>query len=127
MHITIKANESEIHIGQGSHLGGGTIVCGGKATHIYIGRDCMISEDIDIWNTDSHTILQHDQIINPPRSIEIGNHVWLGKGSTILKGVHIGENAIVGMKALVTKDIRPGTINVGVPAKEVKDHIHWNN
>lgn len=125
MQITIKGDYSYIYIGQGTHLGGGTIVCGGKGTHLHIGRDCMIAEDTDIWNSDSHTLLQNGEMINFPLSIEIGDHVWLGKGVTILKGVHIGDNAIIGMKSLVTKDIRPGTLNVGVPAHEIRDNVSW--
>jgi phosphonate metabolism protein (transferase hexapeptide repeat family) len=50
----------------------------------------------------------------------IGNDVWLGHGTTIMPGVKIGHGAIVGSGAVVTKDIGPYEIAVGVPAKVIK-------
>ncbi|VBB08183.1 Hypothetical protein LUCI_3451 [Lucifera butyrica] len=52
--------------------------------------------------------------------IVIGNDVWIGYEAVILAGVHIGDGAIVGARAVVTKDIPPYSIAGGVPAKEIK-------
>jgi acetyltransferase-like isoleucine patch superfamily enzyme len=52
--------------------------------------------------------------------VTIGNDVWIGDRVTILDGVKIGDGAIIGSNALVTKDIAPYTINVGVPANPVR-------
>lgn len=52
--------------------------------------------------------------------IMIGNDVWIGYESVILSGVHIGDGAIVGTRAVVTKDVPPYTIVGGIPAKEIK-------
>lgn len=52
--------------------------------------------------------------------VEIGNDVWIGSGVRILDGVKIGNGAIIGANAVVTKDIEPYSINVGVPAKKIK-------
>jgi acetyltransferase-like isoleucine patch superfamily enzyme len=52
--------------------------------------------------------------------VSIGNDVWVGDHVTILDGVRIGDGAIIGSNALVTKDIKPYTINVGVPAKPIR-------
>lgn len=125
MHLTIKATNSRIRIGNGTHLGGGVLVCCGDSNYIDIGCNCMISEDVDIWNSDSHTIFVDGTIVNTPRPIEIGNHVWLGKGVAVLKGVKIGDNAVVGMRSLVTKSIRPNTINAGSPAHEIGENANW--
>ncbi|MBN7816349.1 CatB-related O-acetyltransferase [Algoriphagus pacificus] len=51
--------------------------------------------------------------------VEIGNDVWIGDHVTILDGITIGDGAIIGSKALVTKNIEPYSINVGVPAKKI--------
>jgi virginiamycin A acetyltransferase len=52
--------------------------------------------------------------------IVIGNDVWIGYEAVIMQGVHIGDGAIIGTRAVVTKDIPPYTIVGGVPAKEIR-------
>ncbi|MBQ9360106.1 MAG: CatB-related O-acetyltransferase [Lachnospiraceae bacterium] len=56
----------------------------------------------------------------PESRTQIGSDVWLGNGVRIMGGVRIGDGAVVGAGALVTKDIPPYSINVGVPAKTIK-------
>lgn len=51
--------------------------------------------------------------------VEIGNDVWIGYDVTIMDGVKIGDGAIIGAKSLVTSDIEPYTINVGIPAQKI--------
>ncbi|MNJ59998.1 Virginiamycin A acetyltransferase [compost metagenome] len=50
----------------------------------------------------------------------IGNDVWIGRRATIMPGVRIGDGAIVGAEAVVTKDVEPYTIVGGNPAKEIR-------
>ncbi|MCL2371631.1 CatB-related O-acetyltransferase, partial [Candidatus Saccharibacteria bacterium] len=52
--------------------------------------------------------------------ITIGSDVWLGQNVVVLGGVNIGNGAIVGANAVVTKDVAPYTLVAGVPAKEIK-------
>lgn len=52
--------------------------------------------------------------------IVIGNDVWIGYEAVILSGVHIGDGAIIGTRAVVTKDVPPYAIVGGVPAKEIR-------
>lgn len=52
--------------------------------------------------------------------IVIGNDVWIGYEAIILSGVHIGDGAIIGARAVVTKDVPPYTVVAGVPAKEIR-------
>jgi acetyltransferase-like isoleucine patch superfamily enzyme len=76
------------------------------------------------------TILTHDfvtnvflnmygELINSAGRVTIGNNVYLARNSTILKGVTIGDNAIVGYGAVVTKDVPAGGIVAGNPARLV--------
>lgn len=55
------------------------------------------------------------------KPIVIKKKAWIGAGSTILPGVTIGENAIVGAGSVVTKDVAPNTLVAGVPAKFIKN------
>ena len=52
--------------------------------------------------------------------IVIGNDVWIGYESVIMQGVHIGDGAVIGTRAVVTKDVPPYTIVAGIPAKPIK-------
>lgn len=52
--------------------------------------------------------------------IVIGNDVWIGYEAVIMQGVHIGDGAVVGTRAVVTKDIPPYTISAGIPSKEIR-------
>ena len=53
-------------------------------------------------------------------SVKIGNDVWIGENVTIMGGVTIGDGAIIGANAVVTKDVEPYSINVGIPSKIIK-------
>ncbi len=55
--------------------------------------------------------------------IVIGNDVWIGYESVILAGVTIGDGAIIGARAVVTKDVPPYTIVGGVPAKPIRNRF----
>lgn len=59
-------------------------------------------------------------MFQPPQPVHIGNHVWVGMNATIMKGVTIGDNAIIAAGALVTKDVPAGEIWGGVPARFIK-------
>lgn len=52
--------------------------------------------------------------------IIIGNDVWIGYDAVIMAGVHIGDGAIIGTRAVATKDVEPYSIVGGVPAKEIR-------
>lgn len=52
--------------------------------------------------------------------IIIGNDVWIGYEAVIMPGVHIGDGAVIGTRAVVTKDVPPYTIVGGMPAKEIR-------
>lgn len=56
--------------------------------------------------------------------IIIGNDVWIGYEAVIMSGVHIGNGAIIGTRAVVTKDVEPYTIVGGMPAKPIKKRFN---
>ena len=126
MWIKIIGEGNTVHIGANTSFGSGHLISGGKGTCISVGRECMIADGVDIWSTDTHSVLQDGKLVNKPESIIIGDHVWIGKDVAILKGVTIGDNAVVGMRSMVTKDVPPATLNVGSPARVIREGIDWN-
>lgn len=125
--IVIRGSNCCVTIKKGTTIGSAYIVCMGKKNSITVEEECMLAENIDIWSTDAHPIYKDDgKIVNPSRPINIGKHVWLGKGSRILKGVNIGTNSIIAMGAIVTADIPNNTICAGIPAKVIKENVNWN-
>ena len=89
----------------------------------------MLSHDIDIRNTDSHSILdENGKRINFASDIIIGHNVWIGIRSTILKGSRIPANSVVAAQAMVTSSLnaQEHSLIAGSPAKVIKSNISWN-
>ena len=91
---------------------------------ITIGHDVAISENVSIWDSDAHAIKGKEHLMTQP--IVIGNHVWIGTNVTILKGVTIGNDAIIASGSVVTKDIPAKCLAGGTPAKVIKENVEWN-
>ena len=88
-----------------------------------IGEDCLLAEMVSIRDHDH----RFDDLEIPIREqgavsapVVLGKNVWLGAKVTVLKGVTIGDNAIVGAGAVVTKDIPENAICAGVPARVIR-------
>lgn len=69
------------------------------------------------WNLEKKAVTQ---AWDNKGDIVVGNDVWIGYEAVILAGVHIGDGAVIGTRAVVTKDVPPYTIVGGVPAKPIK-------
>ncbi len=95
-----------------------TIICEEK---IEIGDGVAIGPGVVIRDGDAHQVNNKKN----KKAIKIGNHVWIGTNAQILKGVHIGDNAIIAAGSIVTKDVESNTIVAGVPAKVIKKNVTW--
>lgn len=95
---------------------------------IVIGDDCMFSEEINVWVTDTHTVVdEQGDVVNWGKYIEIGDHVWIGKHSTILKNTKIADNSIVAWGAIVSGTFdESGSVIAGNPGRVVKHVAGWN-
>ena len=112
-----------LSLGRNSYMNASLIQC---ANSITIGNDCAIAGDVLIQDTDFHPILdEHGKKKAVSKPIVIGNHVWICAKATILKGVTIGDGAIVAAGAVVTKDIPARCVVAGNPAKVVRENVIW--
>lgn len=100
-----------------------SIICVKK---ISIGSGALISWENLIMDTDFHKVLKHDEVLNHPQEITIGEHVWIGCRCTILKGGVIPNHTIVSAGSLLTKKFtRENTVIGGVPANVLRTDVDW--
>ncbi len=128
--LTIKIhNDSVFSIGPNSSTAGKLKAYLSEQRHCFIGTDCMFAYDICIRNSDPHLIYDCEtkSRINPTKSVLIGDHVWVGQDSLILKGSRIDSGSIVGGKSVVTsKHIHANSAWAGNPARKVKENVFWD-
>ena len=124
--VIIRGMCCSIFIGKGTSCGGMRLVNVGHGCTISIGANCMISDQVEIWSSDTHPIrTAQGEVINPEASVNIGDHVWLGSRTTVLKGVTIGNGSVIGMGSVVTRDVPANTVSVGNPNRTVRENINW--
>lgn len=106
--------------------GNTTIVCNKE---IRFGSNCLLSWDILIMDSDQHSVVDvNNNILNPPAGISIGDNVWIGCRSTILKGVCIANDNIVAANSTVTKSFINSNLIIGGHGKNVeaiKSGVRW--
>jgi acetyltransferase-like isoleucine patch superfamily enzyme len=90
---------------------------------ITIGNNTAISKGVIIRDSDNHIINNNKALMTQP--IKIGDNVWIGLGSIILKGVTIGDGCIIAAGSVVNRDIPAHSLAGGVPAKVLKSDVSW--
>ncbi len=95
------------------------------AYNMKIGDGILISRNVTIFDSDHHKIFDKDgKCTNEPREFNIGNHVWIGISSCILRGSQIGDGAVIAANSVVGGKIRPNTMASGNPARSYSE-IFW--
>jgi acetyltransferase-like isoleucine patch superfamily enzyme len=122
--VRIVVDSGRLTIGHETNVNGlGTkILC---AEAITIGAGCTFSWDVQILDNDFHAITVDGAQQPSVAPIVIGDRVWVGTRALILKGVTIGDGAVVAAGAVVTKDVPAGAVVAGVPAKVVGRADSW--
>lgn len=125
--IIMDNNNGRISIGEKTTCGKTQIVSL-EPYDILIGKNCMISYDVEIRNTDSHRMIDSrtKEWINKGRKIEIKDNVWIAMRSIILKGSTIEKNSIIGAGSIVSGEISKNSVAVGNPAKVIKSGVEWS-
>ncbi len=130
--LVAERDGAAIVIGRNTFVGASTMA---SATSIEVGDDVLISWGCNIVDHNSHAIgwtgRQHDVrewyhgrkswdavVVRPVR---IGNKAWVGLNVIILKGVEIGEGAVIAAGAVVTKSVPAWTIAAGNPARVIRE------
>jgi acetyltransferase-like isoleucine patch superfamily enzyme len=132
--LVAEVASSEIQIGNNVFIGGGTTIdC---VDSIMIHDDVLVSHECIIADSDNHSVSYsirkkdladwrsgggHDWSTTVTQPIVINKGAWLGARVMVLKGVNIGEGAVVGAGSVVTSDVAPYTIVAGNPARLIRE------
>jgi acetyltransferase-like isoleucine patch superfamily enzyme len=110
-----------LRIGNNSGIGYGTVIS--VSSEIVIGNNCMIGTNCIIMDSDDHPLNPQKRLSREPVEkekilpVRIGNNVWIGSYATVLKGVTIGENAVIATHSVITKNVPPNSVSAGYPAR----------
>lgn len=125
--IVMRFDSNSISIGKFSSFGLVTIHCA-ESCRIVIGKNCMFSRNITLRTHDGCQIINNETKakINQAQGIFIGDRVWCGMNTKILKGAYISSNTVIGAFSVVTKKFEKNNIIIaGKPANIVKENIVW--
>ena len=131
--LVLEKAGAHIRIGSRTHVGGGTIL--GAAQSIEIGDDVLVAFNVLITDHNSHSLCfaerrndvvewlaQRKDWTNVAMApVRIADKAWIGARAIVLKGVTVGEGAIIAAGSVVTKDVPPWTIFAGNPARIVRE------
>ena len=117
----VRCHEGEVHIGARSVLGQECTITAYQ--HVTIGRECIVADrvmfiDFDHGVADAERPIREQGIYK--QDVRVGHNVWIGYGAAFLRGVTVGDNAVVGTSSVVTRDVPPDAVVAGAPARLVR-------
>jgi acetyltransferase-like isoleucine patch superfamily enzyme len=127
----IRCHEGEVIIGDKTVLGQECTISAYK--HVRIGEQCVIADRAMFIDFD-HGIVEVERTIREQgiykRDVDVGSNVWIGYGACVLRGVQVGDNAVIGTNSVVTADVPANAVVGGIPAKvirmrEAPSTLHW--
>jgi acetyltransferase-like isoleucine patch superfamily enzyme len=117
----IRCHEGVVEIGAKTVLGQECTISAYQ--RVSIGRECVIADRVMLIDFD-HGVVEVDRPIRLQgiykRDVNVGHNVWIGYGACILRGVTVGDNAIIGTNSVVTRDVPANAVVGGVPARVIR-------
>lgn len=115
-----RSVKSSIIIGDSNHFSNNIFIIANQ--NVTIGNDCRIGSFVSILDHDGHEIEPRERNLGEGlcRPVIIGDNVWIGSRSMILKGVAIGDNTVVGAMSLVSRSLPANCVAAGIPARVIR-------
>src|SRR4051794_21726425 len=117
----IRCHEGVVSIGAKTVLGQECTISAYQ--HVSIGRECVIADRVMLIDFD-HGMVEVERPIREQgiykRDVRVGNNVWIGYGASFLRGVTVGDNAVVGTYTVVNKDVAANSVVAGVPVRVLR-------
>ncbi len=127
----LRCHEGRVEIGSKTVMGQECTISAYQ--RVRIGEQCVIADRAMFIDFD-HGVVEVERPIRSQgiykRDVEVGSNVWIGYGACILRGVHVGDNSIVGTNSVVTKDVPANAVVAGIPARvirmrEAPQNLRW--
>jgi acetyltransferase-like isoleucine patch superfamily enzyme len=127
----IRCHEGRVEIGDKTVMGQECTISAYQ--HVRIGEQCVIADRAMFIDFD-HGVVEVERPIRQQgiykRDDVVGSNVWIGYGACVLRGVSVGDNAIVGTNSVVTKDVPANAVVAGIPARvirmrEAPEQLRW--
>jgi acetyltransferase-like isoleucine patch superfamily enzyme len=127
----IRCHEGIVEIGEKTVMGQECTISAYQ--RVRIGEQCVIADRAMFIDFD-HGVVEVERPIRLQgiykRDVEVGNNVWIGYGACILRGVHVGDNSVIGTNSVVTKDVPANAVVGGIPARiirmrEAPQQLRW--
>lgn len=120
-YLDARGKDSLIKIGDRTFINNSAVIIADK-TKISIGDNCLIGPNVNIFDSDFHGLELEDRLNDSYECfpVSICNNVFIGANVTILKGVNVGEGAVIANGSIVIKDVEPFSVVAGVPAKKLR-------
>jgi acetyltransferase-like isoleucine patch superfamily enzyme len=121
VHIEARTKNAEVTIADDVWINNNAIIIASAAS-ISIGKGCLIGPEFCVFDSDFHEVDPKRRNSGAPKgiSVAIAENVFIGSRVTVLKGVSIGPNSVIGSGSVVTTSIPPNCIAAGVPAKIIR-------
>jgi acetyltransferase-like isoleucine patch superfamily enzyme len=118
---------AEVEIGAMTGFSGTAAFAAHEPARIAVGDGCLFGAETHVLASDMHSIIDIDSghRINPARDVIIGDRVWVGFRSVLLKGARIGEGTIIGAGSIVTGAVPARCAAAGNPARVLRQDVTW--
>jgi len=117
----IRAHEGDDSIGAKTVLGQECTISAYQ--HVSIGRECVVADRVMLIDFD-HGVVEVERPIRLQgiykRDVRVGHNCWIGYGACVLRGVAVGDNAVIGTSSVVTRDVPANAVVAGVPARVIR-------
>lgn len=119
--LLTTSRDAVIRVGDNVRLNGATLLA---AERVEVGADCILGSAV-VFDSDYHSV-RRDRRTNPAAPVRrapvaVARNVWLAGQCAVMPGVSVGEDSVVAFRAVVTRDVPPGVVVAGNPARVVRD------